>query len=335
MKLFQDKGREREILGIMVKCTNNQSGCKWQNELRQLETHQSECGYEETQCVITLCSKRVQRRLLEQHHSEECDYRFVTCLYCTEEYMHYDEEEHIFECEEFLLCCDFCTESDIPRKKLNDHLSNYCTKVPHSCPFETIGCREKLMLEDLVNHKSKAIEKHLMLALDQIKEQKIELSAKDQRITGLENEVRSRHQQQKLCALNEIHTWELQNFKQNWKADKASFSKCFYSPQGYKINARLGPKKDDQSVSIWFTTLEGPFDDTLEWPMNVESISCCVVDSEEKVYEIFELESEFLKDVALKPPHNDCVGWEVFIPSDKLSKYLNGDNLTIRIQIKS
>uniref|UniRef100_A0A7M5VA19 Uncharacterized protein n=1 Tax=Clytia hemisphaerica TaxID=252671 RepID=A0A7M5VA19_9CNID len=169
MTLFQDRGREREIMSLLVKCRNVRNGCHWSHELRHLETHQSECGYEETHCVITLCSKRVQRRLLEQHHSEECDYRLVICLYCSDEYMHYDEEEHITDCDRLPLCCDHCSVADIPRNEMETHLTN-CMKVPRPCPFQPIGCEEKFVLEELPLHQERAKEKHIALMVPKLNE---------------------------------------------------------------------------------------------------------------------------------------------------------------------
>uniref|UniRef100_A0A7M5UG47 Uncharacterized protein n=1 Tax=Clytia hemisphaerica TaxID=252671 RepID=A0A7M5UG47_9CNID len=319
MKLFSDKGREREILGILVKCTNNKSGGEWKNELRQLEDHQLECGYEETKCVITSCSKRVQRRMLDLHHATECIYRFTTCLYCTEEYMHCDEEDHMLECEEFLLCCDYCTEAKIPRKKMDGHISNDCVKVPHSCPFKTIGCHEKLLSGELAKHNPSSIENHLLLALNQINRQNekiIKLQENLQKANRSQNnaliELRSS------SVFSQVHVFKIQNFAQS-----LSFKEYFYSPHGYKFKTWT-TLNGESDISLWFQTVQSPFDDALEWPMKLEYLRCVIINKrlKGKLPRIMWNGTDDMNSLILKPPHMTSVGWNRFIRSPKLASMM-------------
>jgi len=46
--VFQDKGMERMVGDLEVKCSFENQGCEWIGELRYLDAHEKECGY---QCI--------------------------------------------------------------------------------------------------------------------------------------------------------------------------------------------------------------------------------------------------------------------------------------------
>ena len=125
LQLYPDKGKGREILGFAVRCSNNNLGCPWVNELRELEVfvlkflidfiyvyHHSGLTsiafkiisfpsfnfriiIKFIQCVVSACAERFQRQFEDEHY-KRCNYRMVQCQFCKEDY--------IFAFEKVLSC---------------------------------------------------------------------------------------------------------------------------------------------------------------------------------------------------------------------------------------
>lgn len=74
----QNKSR-KEIQGLQVYCINKKQGCDWQGALKNLEGHlnfsgnskENECAYQKVACSLG-CGERYERRLIEQHETENC-----------------------------------------------------------------------------------------------------------------------------------------------------------------------------------------------------------------------------------------------------------------------
>lgn len=67
-KVFPDKGIERRILDLQVKCDNFDKGCTWTKELRQLQEHVSmECPFEIITCHYDGCDENIMRGTLSEH----------------------------------------------------------------------------------------------------------------------------------------------------------------------------------------------------------------------------------------------------------------------------
>lgn len=70
-QVFPDKGIERTILNLHIKCSNFQKGCLWAEELNQLENHlKNDCQHELVTCKVENCDECVERYQLEEH---ECN----------------------------------------------------------------------------------------------------------------------------------------------------------------------------------------------------------------------------------------------------------------------
>ena len=91
-----DKKLERELNALKVYCTNENEGCRWVGELRDLEKHRNSvnkstfadikkgCEYEKILC--SKCKREVQRSLFGDHLSKgcrvpdgECQFNFAGC----------------------------------------------------------------------------------------------------------------------------------------------------------------------------------------------------------------------------------------------------------------
>ena len=70
-----DKQLQRKVLDQRVFCSRKGDGCRWEGELRDLETHsRRDCDHVEEECRYG-CGGRYQRRLLRDHEKEDCPRR--------------------------------------------------------------------------------------------------------------------------------------------------------------------------------------------------------------------------------------------------------------------
>ena len=70
--------------GLMINCDHSERGCTQLVELGCLETHISVCKYRPVTCPNERCETIVNMADLEQHMSEDCEYRQVFCEECDE-----------------------------------------------------------------------------------------------------------------------------------------------------------------------------------------------------------------------------------------------------------
>ncbi|XP_057315324.1 TNF receptor-associated factor 4-like isoform X2 [Hydractinia symbiolongicarpus] len=67
-QVFPDKGLERMVLNLKVRCSNVAKGCIWVNDLRDLKPHlDGDCDYTIVTCQNEGCDKQIQRNALQQH----------------------------------------------------------------------------------------------------------------------------------------------------------------------------------------------------------------------------------------------------------------------------
>ena len=70
-----EKQLQRKILDLRVFCSKKGEGCRWEGELRDLETHsRRDCVLVEEVCRYK-CGGRYQRRFLPNHEMDECPQR--------------------------------------------------------------------------------------------------------------------------------------------------------------------------------------------------------------------------------------------------------------------
>lgn len=70
-KVFRDKGIERSILNLNVKCPNFEKGCAWEKELSNVQNHlRIDCEYELVKCSVKRCCKLVQRCEIKEHEKD-------------------------------------------------------------------------------------------------------------------------------------------------------------------------------------------------------------------------------------------------------------------------
>ena len=87
LKTTEDLFFKRKVMELKVRCNNKAIGCKWVEELGNLNDHlklgsvDGLCDFVVVDCPLK-CGERIQRRNLAQHKSNECSKRPFTCKYC-------------------------------------------------------------------------------------------------------------------------------------------------------------------------------------------------------------------------------------------------------------
>ena len=125
-----NKQVERLVKSLSVFCTNKEKGCKWQGELSDIDSHLTStngCHFEDVQC-INECGKVLQRQYLKHHLDSACPYNKTNCKYCNARIeQRLISSKHKEECLKFPLPCpNKCKIGNIPREKLQKHLSDEC-----------------------------------------------------------------------------------------------------------------------------------------------------------------------------------------------------------------
>ena len=80
-KITNDTDLQKEIQNLDVYCTNKEKGCSWDGTLRDLTSHQENCGYNAIECSNG-CGARFERRFMDKHLNEDCAKRTIECEFC-------------------------------------------------------------------------------------------------------------------------------------------------------------------------------------------------------------------------------------------------------------
>ena len=162
---FLDNFIKREILSLQVHCYNKEEGCNWKGEVKNLETHNSECNYLKVPCSQVGCEVKVKKFLLTEHESQ-CYYRIVNCDFCKYEIILNNlETHHNNDCTSFPIQCIKC-DTFIQRQKLKEHQNpsfGYCTGIDGKCPFIKVGCSkfEVMHVTEKKTHMEDSVVSHL------------------------------------------------------------------------------------------------------------------------------------------------------------------------------
>ena len=207
-KYFPDTNAERKIKSLRVCCRNKNNGCTWTGLLRDMEdTHIPECPNEMVKCRNTkefkeneskrytfisgrVCDQKIQRHLLQQHMSQECEWRVVRCQYCKKEGTHHNiTGAHVQECPCVPLLCphDEC-ELKVQRSAMRQHQKT-CPKGIIDCQYSQLGCTTRIKREDIQTHNRKTMGKHLELTAKTLENTTSDLKKALDRIEKLEKKL--------------------------------------------------------------------------------------------------------------------------------------------------
>ncbi len=177
-----DKGRQRTVRLLQVRCTNRNAGCEWKGELGKLDDHlypkleenqysveqKRGCRFELMECRSG-CHGKFERRLLHEHEIYECPHRPFCCEYC-EDYgaTFLEVEAHWEDCECYPIPCpNHCDAGKVKRKNLQEHIRGVCPLEAVRCEYSPVGCPFEGLRRDIQAHLEDQQHHHNSLLLRQ------------------------------------------------------------------------------------------------------------------------------------------------------------------------
>ena len=173
---MHNKGLERSLKELEIRCTYFKIGCQWTGELGSLGSHLrlnsapqnrlKGCKFVNVECSHG-CGQQFQRQLLAKH-LEVCPERPYSCTYCRKYDSSFDDvtNNHWPKCKCYPLSCpNHCTPHAIERQYFQDHLNKDCPLAIVNCDFHYAGCEVQLPRKDMPAHLAENIA-HLSLLSD-------------------------------------------------------------------------------------------------------------------------------------------------------------------------
>lgn len=169
--VMADKGLERVIRSLRVKCIQCTKGCQWEGEISGLAEHisngkrEGDCLYIEVECKYK-CGHVQERGHLMVHEMSSCDKRPYKCQYCSYEATYIKVTgHHVNEClYRPIHCPNECDTSIVlQRRFMNVHVKNDCPLTVVSCDFRGDGCAWEGERRDIGNHGNQNCAEHLKM----------------------------------------------------------------------------------------------------------------------------------------------------------------------------
>lgn len=286
-KSLRNKGLERSLNELKVRCGNYSLGCTWVGELAKFDEHiNSICLWGETECEYK-CGLHCKRREIVGHQLV-CPSRPLTCQYCGDYSSNYGDviNNHWPLCRKYPVSCPNLCGIGLERAFVQGHVAEECPLTNVDCDFAYAGCKANMHRKDIAAHLATSVGSHLIL-VSSINQQLLlsnqqllrQNTVVTQRITELTEENR-------LMKLTISHISKSLNkdlllppLKFSPHQELRVFSKLtllqpiqdFYSHLGgYKLQAHLYAqdelKKLGTVLYLRIYLQSGEFDDNLSWP---------------------------------------------------------------------
>ena len=150
----------KKILELKVNCPLATRGCLWNATLSEVEAHLDECQEFIVDCELE-CGVILKRCEQENHCSNECLNRLISCEHCQAKIAHRDLKQHYEVCLEFPLLCPNNCGANLRRKQTDPHIETDCPNAIVKCRYERFGCREVVRRCEMDNHNKTNEIKHL------------------------------------------------------------------------------------------------------------------------------------------------------------------------------
>ncbi|XP_066921048.1 TNF receptor-associated factor 4-like isoform X2 [Clytia hemisphaerica] len=254
VELFPDLGKERELLDLMVKCSNSKMGCSWSDHLRHFDDHVKACGFSMIACTNSDCNKEVLRMDFQNHVDKDCEFRTIHCQTCGHEY----------QSNPVMFCCPQCKGF----KDKNGGEQCIITREQMSFLVERIQNLEakSKTQQDLLEIQQKKLEEET--------ERNVSLRSQIAQLETLKNSVSIEDSQ---IVLSNEHVWRINKFEKKRQQAAERFNtepleRYFYTSRGHKIRIKLFLDGREGStrgkyVCLSLAAVEGCFDDAVQWPV--------------------------------------------------------------------
>ena len=153
------KARQK-IPQLKANCPIATRGCQWNATLSEVETHFDVCQEFLVKCDYD-CEVILKRCELNNHCSNECLNREVSCEHCLNKTVYKDFNRHYEECLEFPLLCPNSCGANLRRKQTDSHIETDCLNTIVKCRYEKFGCKEVIKRCEMEEHNKTNEIKHL------------------------------------------------------------------------------------------------------------------------------------------------------------------------------
>ncbi|XP_020612184.1 TNF receptor-associated factor 5-like [Orbicella faveolata] len=141
--IFPDKATGRKILSFTIKCSSD--CCEWTGELREKEHHLASCSFKIVSCTNEKCQVTIQRKELEEHVTNSCQWRIVVCDHCNKSHPKCVIQDHVEKCEKKPVECPNNCGEIIVQEEIARHTNDSCPLSMVSCPHAQMGCNAKVI----------------------------------------------------------------------------------------------------------------------------------------------------------------------------------------------
>ncbi|TKR76893.1 hypothetical protein L596_017965 [Steinernema carpocapsae] len=347
-----DRGLQKAIQQLQVKCSYVANGCPWRGVLKDLQVHVNGCELRDIVCPRG-CGDFFPKKDERKHFETECSKKMVVCEDCQKEVSQRGIEVHRKVCPMVLISCpNQCELLERPREEINLHLAT-CPKVGSSCPFAEFGCTYMGGRELLQKHMKEEPIRHLSLLCDGVLELKSLVSHMH---LNMEKMIRNMQKlQTKSDILEKLYgsqlVWRIDNVRQKQNEARSGtrttvFSTPFMSGRhGYKLIASValygdGPMRG-QYLSVFIGIMKGEYDAILAWPF-VHKVTFTLMDPnpnvEERnnvIYVVKPSSSRENRPYLDRPisERNASFGAQKFCDLEVLDNYVRDDVLYIKINV--
>ena len=150
---LRNKGLERALKELAVRCEHKGSGCSWNGELGGLDKHLSgACPFVAVECRYDNCHHETKRKDMSSHE-ESCGFRPFCCKWCQKYDTWYDDVTHHHwpVCPKYPVSCLQCNAT-VERQHLPHHVEQDCLLTMVDCEFSSVGCKARFPRMDLQGH---------------------------------------------------------------------------------------------------------------------------------------------------------------------------------------
>lgn len=140
---------QRMLDELMVKCPNDEAGCKTQLKRGEVRDHiHHYCDHQKTPCPDDDCSHDVLRK----DRNKGCLHHMVQCENCFDEIMASDMDIHLEQtCPKNIADCPHCRDV-VSKKDLAHHINNICDEAPSVCSGSQYGCTRSGKRSEVMSH---------------------------------------------------------------------------------------------------------------------------------------------------------------------------------------
>lgn len=374
---MNDKYNERRVTSLRVKCPKSQ--CDWEGSVGTVDNHKRiHCLFENVSCSEG-CGTFVLRRNLQSHIDNECRLRTSFCKFCHQEGTHeFITTDHCRECDEYPIECPNQCGETVAQKNIETHLGK-CPMQDIECRYSVFGCTTVTKRRETDQHEAQHKDYHLQLSLEKmslllqtVADIYSAVQSLSQAFSAVQHKPRGFYSHSvtpvpvslspnplasftrrpwldnKRLFPSSPWIFKLNNFERQRSERKVFYWKLFSHPAGYKFVIRAEVKcvcdKDDDYISAYCYTEDGPNDSTLEWPFS-GSVSVTLLNQVEDKHHLTRTIPLRKETEDVPKDQGTCARKAGIVESEdeeeeiveggKESQYLKDDCLFFRIEITS